>query len=940
MPDTPIRFLHLSDFHVGKDNYAQRKIFARILDHIENVSAADGLPDLVFITGDVANRGELSEYVLFNEEFLQPLFERLGAGGMDRVFIVPGNHDVDRTRNPYFDRESICDPDSRFFDGNADGLRLRGELIPRFNDYVAKDTSAVTDWIGGEAGAFTSLVEVRGKRLRIVGLNTAWLSKDDKDRHNLSPGPELLDDVLRKSTNADALIVLGHHPIDWFRDEQVEPIRALFGDHRAIYLHGHLHRHRGRPEDGSGRPFLTFQSGAAFQTRNDEVWRNGMLWGEIDFERVLCRVQPRHWEPQNQEWPITSGSFPDFRRDGTTDWWAFPLPSQLVRPSDDGDGVGKIRPLPNGWRMLDQEFLVGREAELEDSEALHFFDGAEPQWGTALSATTPRREIVGQLMAAIESPSEGRPKVILLSGPSGEGKSTALLQAVAAATAAHPDWLVCWRDDHDAALPLEWLASLPVGVSVLVATEDADVLAKSLFEVCRDLSTEARTGVTFLMASRDSDWVAAGGSGLDWHQHVQYVQLQLSGLSAPDATLIVEAWARYGEQGLGGLSGLDVGVAAQRLRDAAREEGMASEGALIGAMLKVRLSDARLLEHISGLMRRLGERSLANGGDLQQALGYICAMHALDLPVLTRTVLAEALGCPMRSLKATVLAPLAREAVTTTTSQWVLSRHRLIAQAVLRVLEASPGVDLDYLYVDLAAAAYRVFSREFVPEFGAWRYGVPDSLAGQGRYDLAIRVAQQNFAAEPRNSFLLVYLSRLLRDAGDPNRALRLFNVDFVSTDHARVVCYEWAVAAGESGDYELNALLAGFCATDRAVPGYLGIQDVERALSGFGVACREILRDQASPELLRAISGVVRIGAALSDRFTNDGRQYFEQLHRDADALGAPESELADSIDAMGFAMRAVWDRCEWRLEPHVRALLDPSKVSFDLLEHLIATK
>jgi len=29
-----IRWLHLSDFHVGKDDYAQRKIFEQILQHV------------------------------------------------------------------------------------------------------------------------------------------------------------------------------------------------------------------------------------------------------------------------------------------------------------------------------------------------------------------------------------------------------------------------------------------------------------------------------------------------------------------------------------------------------------------------------------------------------------------------------------------------------------------------------------------------------------------------------------------------------------------------------------------------------------------------------------------------------------------------------------------------------------------------------------------
>ena len=51
---TPIRWLHLSDFHVGKDDYAQKRLFEKILEHIAEREA----PDLVSVTGDIANNGQ------------------------------------------------------------------------------------------------------------------------------------------------------------------------------------------------------------------------------------------------------------------------------------------------------------------------------------------------------------------------------------------------------------------------------------------------------------------------------------------------------------------------------------------------------------------------------------------------------------------------------------------------------------------------------------------------------------------------------------------------------------------------------------------------------------------------------------------------------------------------------------------------------------------
>lgn len=44
-----IRWLHLSDFHVGKDDYTQRKMFEYIIQEIETKKDKDFLPDFVFI---------------------------------------------------------------------------------------------------------------------------------------------------------------------------------------------------------------------------------------------------------------------------------------------------------------------------------------------------------------------------------------------------------------------------------------------------------------------------------------------------------------------------------------------------------------------------------------------------------------------------------------------------------------------------------------------------------------------------------------------------------------------------------------------------------------------------------------------------------------------------------------------------------------------------
>lgn len=62
------RWLHLSDFHIGKDNYGQIKLFSYLLEHIKERKNSGWIPDAVFITGDIANKGKEADYETFEKE--------------------------------------------------------------------------------------------------------------------------------------------------------------------------------------------------------------------------------------------------------------------------------------------------------------------------------------------------------------------------------------------------------------------------------------------------------------------------------------------------------------------------------------------------------------------------------------------------------------------------------------------------------------------------------------------------------------------------------------------------------------------------------------------------------------------------------------------------------------------------------------------------------
>ena len=51
-----LRWLHCSDFHIGSDRTAQERLLDKIVGHVADQVSKGFVPDLIFITGDLADR--------------------------------------------------------------------------------------------------------------------------------------------------------------------------------------------------------------------------------------------------------------------------------------------------------------------------------------------------------------------------------------------------------------------------------------------------------------------------------------------------------------------------------------------------------------------------------------------------------------------------------------------------------------------------------------------------------------------------------------------------------------------------------------------------------------------------------------------------------------------------------------------------------------------
>ena len=95
---TGITWLHLSDWHQRGKDFDRTVVRDALLQDIRDRAQIDPrLTQVEFIvfSGDLAFSGQKTEYEAVREHLLDPVLRATGLSS-DRLFIVPGNHDLDR----------------------------------------------------------------------------------------------------------------------------------------------------------------------------------------------------------------------------------------------------------------------------------------------------------------------------------------------------------------------------------------------------------------------------------------------------------------------------------------------------------------------------------------------------------------------------------------------------------------------------------------------------------------------------------------------------------------------------------------------------------------------------------------------------------------------------------------------------------------------------
>ncbi len=304
VPEAPgdgrLRVLHLSDFHFSAASEADaRPLLKRLL---VDITRDRGLkPDLIIVTGDIAQNGREDEYALASAWF-RKLLSACGLGP-EHLVLVAGNHDVDRGA---ISRASSALQDellkSKSVELDREDLKVTLRRTQAFTSFVTELGARGVD----EDRPWAAVrVLVRGWRVHVAALCSAWLSSTDADKGKLPLGLthvnaafEGVDDV-----PYDLVIAALHHPWSYLPDWDDHSRQEI---HRSadVVLRGHLHdadpQSRVSPFTGTVHELA---AGSAYQ---GSKYPNSYYL--IEFERSgggsprIMRIWPRGWAPRRRDW--------------------------------------------------------------------------------------------------------------------------------------------------------------------------------------------------------------------------------------------------------------------------------------------------------------------------------------------------------------------------------------------------------------------------------------------------------------------------------------------------------------------------------------------------------------------------------------------------------------------------------------------------------------
>jgi predicted MPP superfamily phosphohydrolase len=358
--------VHLSDIHFTKssgttvhdlDADIRNELLRDASKLTKDIGAATG----VLVTGDMAFSGQKEEYKRAADWLLE--FCRGIGCPEESVWVVPGNHDVDRklasskiTRTFHDNIRSKGEPsiDAELREISSDRQSAEALLAPlaEYNAFAARFQCSIS----AEKPFWERDVELAcGTIIRLRGLCSVLVSNAHDSKGNM-----VLGTAQASVPRIDGVeyLTLCHHPPDWLQDQD-GVVKHLESKVR-IQLFGHKHSQRVQTINQT----LRLTAGAMHPERTDRDWvptYNIIEIARRDNERIGVRLFQRRWDQTDCRFVAEHN--PDNGKDHREFvWQGCPRPAAKVRQASESREVTRLEPAVSG--------VVAAKTTATESEAM------------------------------------------------------------------------------------------------------------------------------------------------------------------------------------------------------------------------------------------------------------------------------------------------------------------------------------------------------------------------------------------------------------------------------------------------------------------------------------------------------------------------------------------------------------------------------------------
>lgn len=312
-----LRILLLSDIHFihcEDDENDYRSLETAFVEAMDEVRDSGGV-NQILICGDIANWGKEEEYNTA-EVFLQSILNRLECDERrTQIYVVPGNHDVDRSvnaltrrawRGTLLDLTTADDFIKQAKHKELDTLRTIYSPFEAYHKFANKHSSADAVAVGILSGSnnynnmsFRKEVDLGmldNYLVRLHCLNSALLcdKEDVNDPRSIKDGEHKLY-IPRFAYNVDTNstvvnISMMHHPHAWFENE--DALRTEFDRKFKFQIYGHVHT-QSISQDEEGKSAIRLQVGSLHPGKEGDPALYPPIYNilEIDIVRSVLKIK-------------------------------------------------------------------------------------------------------------------------------------------------------------------------------------------------------------------------------------------------------------------------------------------------------------------------------------------------------------------------------------------------------------------------------------------------------------------------------------------------------------------------------------------------------------------------------------------------------------------------------------------------------------------------